>query len=362
MFLLDGAPWLLLFVFASAANILYEPGGLELYDGDACVLRNGSAGTCRPANQCDWVMSNPASTKQLVTCAFNMSVPIVCCMNGISNMRTINPAQRISEAQCEQFPKPSNLSDHIFNGVAAQFGEYPHMAALVYRAQNVTRFRCGASLISPRFLLTAAHCVSEWPDFARLGVLELEPAHVVDEPLDIAIRNVTLHPNYTLPSYANDIALLELDEEVTAAWSFVQPACLYMNGSGGQLRPDVPLSVQGWGVRLPGDTVQEQRLQKANVSLIGRDACQRDLPPTRRHRNGLHPGQLCALGRNARNETIADTCPGDSGGPLELVVDGRHYLVGVTSLGYMCGSPIPGIYTDISFYLDWIESIVWPEQ
>ncbi|XP_050070417.1 serine protease persephone-like [Anopheles maculipalpis] len=350
----------------AADQILIEDDTM-LYEGDACELKNGSAGICRPANQCDWVLDRQWPLADLVTCSFNQSLPIVCCPVRIgSRLKTTPTAKRISTVQCEQFPNGTALADHIFNGVAAQFGEFPYMAALGYGAPNgsdagsPSLFRCAASLISPRFLLTAAHCLRDSPVFARLGVIELQPARTVDEPLDIAIRNATPHPDYHPVTYQNDIALLELAEPLTGDWPFVDPICLYANASGGPPGPEETLSVQGWGTTQPGDTEPATHLMKATVRIIEREVCEGNIPRTRRNPTGLHPGQLCALGRNERNETIADTCPGDSGGPLELNVDGRHYLVGITSNGYSCGSPIPGIYTEVAHYLDWIESIVWP--
>ncbi|XP_052872631.1 serine protease Hayan-like [Anopheles cruzii] len=348
--------------------IILQPDPM-LYEGDACQLRNGTAGTCRPADQCDWAMAKPWLTSELVTCSFNQSMPIVCCVRQQLESRIIT--KRISETQCERYPNATGLSDHIFNGVAAQFGEFPHMAALgygrppdsggtandSYGAASV--FRCAASLVAPRFLLTAAHCLREQPTFARLGVLELQPARVVDEPLDIAVRNVTLHPEYNAVTYRNDLAVVELATPASG-WPFVDPACLYTKPSAALTATDSPLSVQGWGTVQPGDTEPSPRLMKAHLQVLGRDVCASGIPRSRRNPAGLHDGQLCALGRNERNETVADTCPGDSGAPLELVVAGRHYLVGVTSNGYACGSPIPGLYTEVAHYLDWIESIVWP--
>ncbi|XP_049541922.1 serine protease persephone-like [Anopheles darlingi] len=344
-----------------------------LYEGDACQLRNGTAGTCQPANECEWARERPWQKTELVTCSFNQSMPIVCCVRRLESRIS---TKRISETQCDQYPNPTGLSDHIFNGVAAQFGEFPHMAALGYgdSTGNGTTapttasepppslFRCAASLISRHFLLTAAHCLRERPTFARLGVLELQPARVIDEPLDIGIRTAIPHPDYNPVTYRNDIALLEL-EQPALDWPFVDPVCLYTKpiGNGTAPLPSPLLSVQGWGTVLPGDTDPAPRLMKANITVLERDTCIGSLPRNRRNPAGLHEGQLCALGRNERNETVADTCPGDSGGPLELIVPGgRHYLVGITSNGYACGSPIPGIYTEIAHYLDWIESIVWP--
>lgn len=54
---------------------------------------------------------------------------------------------------------------------------------------------------------------------------------------------------------------------------------------------------------------------------------------------------------------------GDSGGPLQTLT--RHSkcmyeLVGITSFGKLCGTGLPAIYTRVSYYVDWIEDIVWP--
>jgi secreted trypsin-like serine protease len=55
--------------------------------------------------------------------------------------------------------------------------------------------------------------------------------------------------------------------------------------------------------------------------------------------------------------------PGDSGGPLQIKdsFNGEKFytVVGVTSFGASCGSQIPGVYTRVSEYLQWIEDIVW---
>lgn len=38
-------------------------------------------------------------------------------------------------------------------------------------------------------------------------------------------------------------------------------------------------------------------------------------------------------------------------------------LIGITSFGSRkCGTKKPGVYTRVSSYLNWIESIVWPES
>lgn len=76
-------------------------------------------------------------------------------------------------------------------------------------------------------------------------------------------------------------------------------------------------------------------------------------------RNGLSQGQYCAYDSKKRS----DSCQGDSGGPLQYFPDKESRLakiVGIVSFGLGCGGDLPGIYTRVAFYLDWIEAIVWP--
>jgi len=56
-----------------------------------------------------------------------------------------------------------------------------------------------------------------------------------------------------------------------------------------------------------------------------------------------------------------DTCQGDSGGPLfyadTINSKNKFILAGVTSYGYQCALPkFPGVYTRVSYYLDWINN------
>lgn len=77
-------------------------------------------------------------------------------------------------------------------------------------------------------------------------------------------------------------------------------------------------------------------------------------------RNGLDLSYYCAADPNR----VSDTCLGDSGGPIQVVrrqID-LSTVVGVVSTGLPCGASrnFPGLYTRVAYFIDWIESHVWP--
>lgn len=82
--------------------------------------------------------------------------------------------------------------------------------------------------------------------------------------------------------------------------------------------------------------------------------------PSKRLRAGLKTDQLCAGFANGGK----DTCQGDSGGPLQVLTPRNQcmfHIIGVTSFGRSCAARnSAGVYTRVSSYLDWLESVVWP--
>lgn len=85
---------------------------------------------------------------------------------------------------------------------------------------------------------------------------------------------------------------------------------------------------------------------------------ERDLPAIR---DGISENQYCAYDPNGKK----DSCEGDSGGPLQMIDTNSNVarVVGVISFGVgACGAAIPSVYTRVASYLDWIESIVWPND
>lgn len=103
-------------------------------------------------------------------------------------------------------------------------------------------------------------------------------------------------------------------------------------------------------------TLKTVPLSKCNVTVFNH-AKSRDWSY---FRNGLDQSYYCAADPNK----VSDTCEGDSGGPLQVIRP--HFevptVVGVISAGLPCGTSwkIPGIYTRVAYFIDWIEAHVWP--
>jgi len=98
-------------------------------------------------------------------------------------------------------------------------------------------------------------------------------------------------------------------------------------------------------------------LQWVPVTVVPSAACAKTF--AERTGTQLGPGQICAGGEKGR-----DSCEGDSGSPLMRGEDEfqRYFLLGVVSFGArQCGSEnLPGVYTEIPYYLDWILDSMTP--
>lgn len=105
-------------------------------------------------------------------------------------------------------------------------------------------------------------------------------------------------------------------------------------------------------------------LLKAEVETVPLSECNRiytefnrlsDLSPLR---NGITQGQYCG-----HSPLGSDACLGDSGGPLQYFrYQYTAHVLGVVSFGISCGTGLPGIYTRVANYSDWIAENVWPND
>lgn len=109
--------------------------------------------------------------------------------------------------------KTSNprLGSRIINGDIAGSTEFPYMAGVMLHFDTGNSF-CGGSLISRRFVLTAANCVHIVPSASVLLGASNMFGNVEE---NIRVSTIRIHPQYSFDDSLNDIATLELSREVT---------------------------------------------------------------------------------------------------------------------------------------------------
>ncbi|XP_053348809.1 plasma kallikrein-like [Clarias gariepinus] len=241
--------------------------------------------------------------------------------------------------------KSGNVRIRIFGGSDATTGEWPWQVTL----QRGTQHLCGGSIISSRWILTAAHCLSlpYTQVSVRAGITKLSETGTKYE-----LENIIVHPNYNKTSVENDIALIKIKKPITFN-NVVRPVCLTEKVKEAEFLQGKKCTVTGWG-RLSSGSFPDT-LQKAQVPLISSDVCAEMLPEEDMKPNKVFPSNLCA----GYPEGEIDSCDGDSGGPLVCQDESTWYLTGITSWGLDCAKPnIPGVYTRVSYYVPWIRSMI----
>ena len=157
----------------------------------------------------------------------------------------------------------------------------------------------------------------------------------------IPVEKIVVHSKFDSERDDYDIAMMKLKHRIRFN-NFVKPICMpefiFPNGT--------KCTITGWGSLVQGGKFSKI-LQKATVPIISRTTCKKA------YGTDLTTRMLCAGGEKA------DSCHGDSGGPLACQLGNRWYIAGVTSWGRGCAKPgYYGVYADVLNLREWISQTI----
>ncbi|KAJ8719978.1 hypothetical protein PYW07_012021 [Mythimna separata] len=240
----------------------------------------------------------------------------------------------------------------IVGGTQAAAGSNPHMVAMT-TGLLVKGLRCGASLMTQRTVLTAAHCIT-----AVLSGNTLSSSLRVivgtnrwnSGGTSYTLSRFLNHPQWNPSTIKNDIGLLFTSSNVVLN-NNVRTVSITFAQVGG----NVATRMAGWGRTSQSGSVSQTLLELRSVTLAPNDCVTR-----MRQASIQHGIPAPAVNPNLEVCTIQPAgqgvCNGDSGSALRRNDNGQQF--GVTSWTLPCGRGAPDVFVRLSAYQTWLRNNV----
>lgn len=246
----------------------------------------------------------------------------------------------------------------IVRGRPASIQSYPWLAHIRYKGE-LEPFDCTGTVVAPRVILTAGHCVLTGTGRTAVasrysvttGIADLAEASPASKS---EVTDVVVFPGYNASRGINDAGLLVLATPVT------QPVLALATSVDEALRSNgMSIQVAGWGLLSARPPRSTNVLHEATSVVRGTSYCRRVLrqfPPP------FSPAsQLCIKAETGR--FFSSVCSGDSGGPgIARRPDGTPVQIGIISQGvFNCGPRTPQVLARVdqvsSWIFEWIDAV-----
>ena len=246
------------------------------------------------------------------------------------------------------------VNRRVIGGHPVRKGDFPYQAIL--REKNNGKQYCGGTIISDKWILTAAHCVVDEKNIPNL-MYSPEQIEVVVGSNCVKSVNMVYEVKKLIPHkrfrkqnkvVVNDIALIKVNGSLIRS-GYTSKALLPKMNESFVGKKGV---ASGFGMTRPKDeSSQSPILRAVDLNIMPPQEC------VKSHAMKFAPACMLCVGDKRGGK---DTCNGDSGGPLVVTTDAGPVLAGIVSWGdEWCGRPgKPGVFTNVAVFVDFIRRVM----